>query len=100
MPTGSAGYAHNQAGGRGGQTNNGGLFFELEQVEAKDGTYPATEGFCCLVQVRAAFAYRPFSWSPSACYGYSVGIAEDGDSPRTASFGLCAGSNVVIASRG
>ncbi|CAM9955093.1 unnamed protein product, partial [Sphacelaria rigidula] len=40
-------------GGLGGSSSssNGGLFVELEQVESRDGTYPATEGFCCLMQV-------------------------------------------------
>lgn len=53
MPTGG--------GGGGGQGQQGGsasdysqprgLFAEMEQVESREGTYPATEGFCCLIQV-------------------------------------------------
>lgn len=38
-------------GGSDSPGSPGGLFVELEQVESRDGTYPATEGFCCLVQV-------------------------------------------------
>lgn len=53
VPTGSGGQGQ-ENGGKGGAGSYGGLFAELDQVESRDGTYPATEGFCCLIQVPGA----------------------------------------------
>ncbi|CAN0078343.1 unnamed protein product, partial [Laminaria digitata] len=63
VPTGSGGQGQGrgqvQGQGQGQQQDgrkgasawgHGGLFAELDQVESRNGTYPSTEGFCCLIQ--------------------------------------------------
>ena len=61
VPTGSGGQGQGRGQGQGqgqqGSRNgalawgHGSLFTELDQVESRNGTYPSTEGFCCLIQV-------------------------------------------------
>lgn len=60
MPTGTGGLGHAGGGGlgrNGADQHPQGLFAEMEQVESRDGTYPATEGFCCLMQVHRGGAF-------------------------------------------
>ncbi|CAM9536402.1 unnamed protein product [Pylaiella littoralis] len=45
---GLLGYGKGKGGSDSSQMR--GLYAEMEQVESREGTYPATEGFCCLVQ--------------------------------------------------
>eukprot|EP00903_Cladosiphon_okamuranus_P015217 g14064.t2 len=67
VPTSSGGGGGGDGGAGQGQRGGGsvsdnsqprGLFAEMEQVESREGTYPATEGFCCLIQVMLVLLRR------------------------------------------